>query len=87
MLQINKNKLYQYSLVFVLIRGIFSQDFNIARIHYSGGGDWYADPSSLPNLISFVSAETNIQIEPIEHRMVYSSVARFETRRIYKNGR
>ena len=69
MLQINKNKLYQYSLMFVLIRGIFSQNFNIARIHYSGGGDWYADPSSLPNLISFVSAETNIQIEPTEYRI------------------
>ena len=26
--------------------------FKISRIHYSGGGDWYADPSSLPNLLN-----------------------------------
>lgn len=24
--------------------------WQIARLHYSGGGDWYANPSSLPNL-------------------------------------
>ena len=25
--------------------------FSITRIHYEGGGDWYADPSSLSNLL------------------------------------
>jgi len=25
--------------------------FHIARLHYAGGGDWYANPSSLPNLL------------------------------------
>jgi hypothetical protein len=27
-------------------------DFTIARLKYRGGGDWYADPTSLPNLLS-----------------------------------
>ena len=27
-----------------------SFDFTICRIKYGGGGDWYSDPSSLPNL-------------------------------------
>jgi len=26
-------------------------DFQVARVHYDGGGDWYSDPSSLPNLL------------------------------------
>ncbi|MEW6536740.1 MAG: DUF4159 domain-containing protein [Candidatus Auribacterota bacterium] len=26
-------------------------DFQVARLHYDGGGDWYADPTSLPNLL------------------------------------
>lgn len=26
-------------------------DFQIARLHYDGGGDWYSNPSSLPNLL------------------------------------
>jgi len=31
-----------------------------ARIRYGGGGDWYADPSSLPNLMSEFEARTGI---------------------------
>jgi hypothetical protein len=27
-------------------------DFQIARVKYGGGGDWYSDPTSLPNLLS-----------------------------------
>ena len=26
--------------------------FRIAKLHYGGGGDWYANKTSLPNLIS-----------------------------------
>lgn len=32
----------------------------IARIQYDGGGDWYANPSSLPNLLKEVRARTGI---------------------------
>lgn len=28
--------------------------FTVAQLKYGGGGDWYANPSSLPNLIEFV---------------------------------
>ena len=27
----------------------------IGRLHYDGGGDWYANPSSLPNLLSAIA--------------------------------
>lgn len=32
----------------------------IARVRYGGGGDWYADPSSLPNLLREFGARTGI---------------------------
>lgn len=32
----------------------------IARLQYDGGGDWYANPSSLPNLLAEVRARTGI---------------------------
>ena len=35
-----------------------SQEFNIARVQYGGGGDWYCDPSSLPNLLEFLKTNT-----------------------------
>ena len=36
--------------------------FTIARLHYKGGGDWYANPSSLPNLVKAVKERTKIPI-------------------------
>ncbi len=40
----------------------------ICRLRYSGGGDWYSDPSSLPNLLKFLSDNTNIVVSPLEAR-------------------
>ncbi len=34
--------------------------FTIARLKYSGGGDWYCDPSSLPNLLQFIKENTSV---------------------------
>lgn len=36
--------------------------FEIARIKYRGGGDWYNDPSSLSNLIAFAQANVPISV-------------------------
>ncbi|MCB0736298.1 MAG: DUF4159 domain-containing protein [Bacteroidetes bacterium] len=38
----------------------------VGRLKYKGGGDWYANPSSLPNLISFCNAELKTNINPEE---------------------
>jgi len=35
--------------------------FTIGRIKYSGGGDWYNDPSAIPNLLNFVKQNTAVQ--------------------------
>ena len=39
----------------------FSQE--IALVKYGGGGDWYANPTSLPNLIKYCNATINTQIK------------------------
>ena len=36
--------------------------FTIARLKYDGGGDWYANPSSFPNLVRAVKERTSIPI-------------------------
>ena len=48
-------------LLIIFTTNLFSQFFTIARIQYSGGGDWYSDPSSLPNLLAFVGSNTPIK--------------------------
>jgi len=37
----------------------------LARVKYSGGGDWYNDPSSEVNLLRYVRANTNINVDPV----------------------
>ena len=41
----------------------------IARLQYDGGGDWYANPSSLANLIKAVNERTTMKVEPTEGRV------------------
>jgi len=46
---------------------LFAQEksgFRIARLKYSGGGDWYNDPSSEVNLLNFIQKNTNIKTVP-----------------------
>lgn len=33
----------------------------IGRLHYEGGGDWYANPSSLPNLLRAIRERTTLR--------------------------
>ena len=41
----------------------------VARLQYDGGGDWYANPSSLPNLLRAIRERTAFAVEPIEARV------------------
>lgn len=58
-------------LTFLLLLSFSGQSQNttvrIGLLKYNGGGDWYANPGSLPNLIQFCNKNqiANIQAEPI----------------------
>lgn len=39
-----------------------SDSITVARLQYDGGGDWYANPSSLPNLLEAVRERTGIPV-------------------------
>ena len=45
----------------------------IARLQYDGGGDWYANPSSLPNLLTAIATRTSIPVERSEARVTLMS--------------
>ena len=40
-------------------------EIQIARLQYGGGGDWYCDPSSLPNWLELFSTRTGIVGNPV----------------------
>lgn len=47
-------------------RQVYAQntEVRIALAKYSGGGDWYSDPTALPNLIKFCNRNIGTNIDP-----------------------
>lgn len=52
-------------MVLFLSTHLFAQNsgFQIARVKYSGGGDWYNDPSAEVNLLKYTAQNTNIIVK------------------------
>ena len=57
-----------YLAVLSLLIGDDIGKFSITRVQYGGGGDWYCDQSSIPNLLTFIKNNTNIPIDLIEKK-------------------
>lgn len=43
--------------------------FVLGRLKYSGGGDWYNDPSCIPNLLTFLKSNTNVYVGADEKKV------------------
>lgn len=63
---------------------VLSQE--IALLKYSGGGDWYANPTSLPNLIKFCNQNINTTIKTKPVTVTPSSAAIFSYPFIHMTG-
>ncbi|WP_158730519.1 MULTISPECIES: DUF4159 domain-containing protein [unclassified Flavobacterium] len=50
-----------FYFIILFSSSLFAQE--IALVKYSGGGDWYANPTSLPNLIKFCNSNINTRIK------------------------
>lgn len=69
--------------------GISSEEsgFSIARLKYGGGGDWYSNPSSLPNLLRALKERTGIAVEvEKEARVEILAEELFDHPMLYMNG-
>lgn len=49
-------------LILSLSLNVFSQKTQIALLKYRGGGDWYANPTSLPNLVKYCNQNIKTDI-------------------------
>ena len=58
----------------------------IARVHYNGGGDWYANPSSLKNLIKAVAERTSLPIDTKEHTVTFRDPQLFDYQFLHVTG-
>ncbi len=61
--------------------------FSIARLKYGGGGDWYSNPSSLPNLLQILKERTSVAVEvDREARVEIMAEELFDYPMLYMNG-
>jgi hypothetical protein len=58
----------------------------IGRLHYDGGGDWYANPSSLPNLLSALRTRTALRVAGQEKVVTLSDDDLWNVPYIYMTG-
>lgn len=58
----------------------------IALVKYKGGGDWYANPTSLRNLISFCNTNINTKINPKPNEVEVGSSDIFQFPFIHMTG-
>ncbi len=58
----------------------------LGRLHYDGGGDWYANPSSLPNLAAAVRERTAIPVAARERVVQLTDTALWDVPFLHATG-
>ncbi len=77
-------KLTGYIFFFLITISIYGQD--IAILQYKGGGDWYSNPTALPNLITFCNQNINTAISAKPKTVKPESVDIFQYPYIHMTG-
>jgi hypothetical protein len=57
-----KQLIFGLLILFVTITGFTQGTYQLAVLKYNGGGDYYANPTALPNLITFCNQNLNTNI-------------------------
>ncbi|MCF6308573.1 MAG: DUF4159 domain-containing protein [Flavobacteriaceae bacterium] len=78
------NKILSVILFLFLSISVSSQE--IAVLQYSGGGDWYANPTSLPNLIKFCNENINTTLSKNPQVVTPNSVDLFDYPFVHMTG-
>ena len=58
----------------------------MGRLHYDGGGDWYANPSSLPNLLAAIRERTALPVAARERVVSLDGPDLWEAPYLYMTG-
>ena len=75
------------ALTLVLFTASFTAPtYKIAKLKYSGGGDWYANRTALPNLIAFCNANLKTNFSAQEEIVEVGSATLFDYPFVYMTG-
>ena len=77
----------KYILIIIFSISLLSgQSFSIARVHYDGGGDWYSNASSLPNLLRYLEKNTTMSVHHKENKIKLTIENLNQNPYLYLNG-
>lgn len=79
-------KLFVPFAFFALLSGQIAHSQEIALLKYSGGGDWYSNPTALKNLIAFSNRNIKTAIKPKPETVVPSSPELFSYPFVHMTG-
>ncbi len=74
-----------FSTFFLIFIGSISAQ-EIALLQYGGGGDWYANPTALPNLVKFCNEHINTTIKAKPETVTPNSVDIFDYPFVHMTG-
>ncbi|WP_299547488.1 DUF4159 domain-containing protein [Seonamhaeicola sp.] len=77
-------KLLLSSVFCLLFFTSFSQE--LAVLKYKGGGDWYSNPTALPNLITFCNNNIHTKIESVPQNVEVGSTDIFQFPMLHMTG-
>jgi hypothetical protein len=72
--------------LFISCVSVVAQSIPIAVLEYSGGGDWYANPTALKNLAQFTNQQCGTHIDVQSHSVAVASPAIFNYPFIHMTG-
>lgn len=77
----------KYVIIFIFLSPLLSlQAQDIAILKYKGGGDWYSNPTALPNLIKFCNSNINTRLNPTPQTVAVGSSDIFQYPFIHMTG-
>ncbi|HEX9729615.1 MAG TPA: DUF4159 domain-containing protein [Gemmatimonadales bacterium] len=62
------------------------ESITLGRLQYDGGGDWYANPSSLPNLLAAIRDQTGLNVAERERVVTLTGPDLWEVPYLYMTG-
>jgi len=81
-----KLKILILPVLVLLVSSFGAPTYKMAKLKYSGGGDWYANRTALPNLISFCNANLRTSFSAQEDIVEVGSSTLFNYPFVYMTG-
>ena len=78
-------RLKLFSIIFLFVFGTINSQ-EIAVLKYGGGGDWYGNPTSLPNLIKFCNENIDTAINEKPETVTPGSIDLFDYPFVHMTG-